>query len=257
MEYKKWLIDQAKEKKRVMGENDYKTGQRPVDPVALKKRKLEREALKSSGIQDRQGRYFECELCDAIFLQPMSLQKHARQKHKEVREQEMGLKNTASTDSSLKCSHCGIYFASQIKLDYHLSSLMESVPNNKLKHERTKPDIDLKLEPVIKIKVEPDEVITRTNKVKSEPCEYNIKIEEHSCNDCDFRTLVRLEYMDHLLYDCNSGGDLGHPQEMGDGWSFRTGIFYCLKCQFNTKEKVIMFKHARTSHTTAKDDSKL
>merc|ERR1719347_607934 len=107
MDYKKLLLDQSKQRKRVF-DNHYKTGQRPVDSVALKKRKQERAALKSSGSQDVKGRYFECELCDAIFLQPMSLQKHARQKHKEVREQEMGLKNTASTDSSLKCSHCGI-----------------------------------------------------------------------------------------------------------------------------------------------------
>jgi len=257
MEYKKWLIDQAKEKKRVMGVNDYGTGQRPVDPIALKKRKLEREALKSSGLQDRQGRYFECELCDAIFLQPMSLQKHARQKHKEVREQEMGITNIASNDSSLKCSHCGIYFASQIKLDYHLSSLMESMSNHNLKPERTKLDIDLKVEPAIKIKVEPGEVVTRTDNVKTEPFEYKIKMEEHACSDCDFRTLVRLEYMDHLLYDCNSGSDLGHPQAMGDGWSYRTGMFYCLKCNFSTKEKVMMFKHARKSHTIINDGSNL
>lgn len=249
MDYKKWLPDKSKERKR---ENDYSCGNRPVDAVALKKRKIEREALKTSGTQDRKGRYFECELCDAIFLQPMSLQKHARQKHKEVRQQEMGLRDLDSNDSSLKCSHCGIHFSSQIKLDYHLSSLMESIPKAKENLERAKPDIELKLEPTINIKVEPDEAVSTIArpKVKSEASDYDIKLEEHACSDCDFRTYVKLEYMDHVLYDCADGGGQAYPQQMGDGWSYQSGTFFCVKCKFSTTVKASMFYHLRKGHTT-------
>jgi len=256
MDMNKWMPDQSRQRKR---EPDYAIGQRPVDAVALKKRKLEREAQKSSGKQDRKGSLFECKLCDAIFLQPTSLQKHARQKHKEERELEMGLHNMDSNDPSLKCSHCGIYFSSHLKLEYHLSSLMESVPKPRIKVERTTPEINLKLEPTINIKVDPDQVVsTATNtKVKSEP--RNVKLEEHMCSDCDFRTFVRLEYMDHVLYDCGTGGEFastGQPQEMGEGWSFKSGTFFCLMCQFSTKEKTGMFGHIRKVHSKIESSSR-
>lgn len=235
------LMAGSRQRKR---EPDYKIGQRPVDAVALKKRKLEREALKSSGHQDQKGSLFECKLCDAIFLQPMSLQKHARQKHKEVREEEMGIRDMDTSDPSLKCSHCGIYFSSHIKLEYHLSSLMESVARPSVKTERT----NLELEPTVNIKVDPDKVISTETKtkVKAEPS--NVKLEEHACSDCDFRTFVRLEFMDHILYDCGAASESpssAQPQEMGEGWSFKSGTFFCLKCKFNTKQKKGMFGHVR------------
>eukprot|EP00092_Neocalanus_flemingeri_P003152 GFUD01003370.1.p1 GENE.GFUD01003370.1~~GFUD01003370.1.p1 ORF type:complete len:253 (-),score=56.42 GFUD01003370.1:116-874(-) len=232
-------------------------GRRPVDAVALKNRKLEREALQSSGHKDEKGSLLTCKLCDAVFTQPMSLQKHARQKHKEERG-EMGEQNVRmyKDDSSLQCSHCGIYFSSQVKLEYHLSYLMEAAEKPRRNEEKVKQEVNVKMEPTIDIKVEPDTVFSietkvKELKVKSEP--NGVKLEEHACSDCDFRTFVRLEFMDHVLYDCSSDGEsvsTSQPQEMGEGWSFKSGTFFCLKCKFTTKQKKSMFGHVRNVHST-------
>jgi len=245
----------------------YAIGRRPVDAAALKSRKLEREALQSSGHKDEKGSLLQCKLCDAIFTQPMSLQKHARQKHKEERV-ELGDQNVVldKTDSALKCSHCGIFFSSESKLKAHLSSLVVSAyrkntPMDKpsIKMEIATEEVDVKMEPTIDIKVEPTVVVSTdtSTKVKNEP--KDVKLEEHSCSDCDFRTFVRLEYMDHVLYDCGTDGESlssNQPQEMGEGWSFKSGTFLCLNCKYTTRQKKSMFGHVRNVHTRTEDRSK-
>jgi len=239
-------------KKRVdkQGTQYYGPGSRPVDQVALRKRKLERESWASSGKRDEKGSLFQCDLCDSYFTQAGSLQKHARQKHK--KEQiELGARDVHLYDTSLKCSHCGIFFSSHSKLEAHLATLLGAEEKQRLKRETAKQEMNVKVEPLIHIKEEPDEVVTSepTVTVKNEPS--GIKLEEHSCSDCDFRTFVKLEFMDHVMYDCGTGEQSqssSQPQEMGEGWSFKSGAFFCLKCKFTTRDKRSIFSHARNVH---------